>query len=96
MYGRIATVWIKPGMEQDFLHGLKNQGIPAVMELGCLRVDVYLDTWRRQALVTTLWSTREAAEAAPRSARWQELKARLDETLESESSVRIMYRALAD
>jgi len=83
-------------MEQEFLHGLRNQGVPTVMALGCLRVDVYLDTSRRQALVTTLWPTREAAEAAPRSTRWQELRARLDETLESESSVRIMYRALTD
>jgi quinol monooxygenase YgiN len=93
MYGRIETVCIKPGMEQEFLHSFRNQGVPTMMALGCVQVDVFLDSWNKHALVTTLWPTRESAETAPRSAQWQELRARLAETLESESSVRIMYRA---
>jgi quinol monooxygenase YgiN len=83
-------------MEQDFLHGLRNQGVPTLMALGCVRVDVFLDGSGREALVTTLWPTREAAEAAARTARWQELRARVDESMESEPSVRIMYRACTD
>jgi quinol monooxygenase YgiN len=96
MYGRMATVSIKPRMEQQFLHGLRNQGVPTVMALGCIRLEVYIDSWSREALVTTLWPTREAAEAASRTTRWQELRARLAESLDGEPSVRIMYRSLSN
>jgi quinol monooxygenase YgiN len=62
---------------------------------GCIRLDVYLETRSSQALVTTLWPTREATETASQSTRWKELRARLDETMDGEPSVRIMYRAFS-
>jgi quinol monooxygenase YgiN len=95
VYGRIATVSIKPQMEQEFLKSVANQGIPMLMALDCIRLDVYLDGASGQALVTTLWPTRDAAEAATRTKQWQQLRARLDESLDGEPSVRIMHRALA-
>jgi hypothetical protein len=95
VYGRIATVSIKPQMERQFLKGLANQGIPMLLALDCMRLDAYLDEAGGQALVTTLWPTREAAEAAARTPQWQELRARLDESLDGEPSVRIRYRALS-
>jgi hypothetical protein len=80
-------------MIQEFLHGLRNQGVPTLMGLGCIRLDVFIDASSTEVLVTTMWPTREAAEVAPQSTPWKELRSRLDETFDGEPSVRIMYRA---
>lgn len=95
MSGRIAAIALKPGMERRFLDGLRNQGIPALMELGCLRLDVFLDHASGQAIVFSLWPTRRAAEDLAQTAAWKSLRARLEETLDGEPVVRIMDRVLA-
>jgi quinol monooxygenase YgiN len=95
VYGRIATVSIKPQMERQFLDGLRHEGVPTLMVLGCMRLDVYLDSAGSQAQVITLWPTQHAAEAVTRATLWQALRARLEETLAGEPIVQIMSQALA-
>jgi hypothetical protein len=96
MYARIATVKIKPGMEDDFLRTLSYQGVPTALSLEALEMSAYVDRDRHEALVITLWRTRDEAEGASSEHQWQDFVARAQKVLDAPPAVQIFELALAE
>jgi hypothetical protein len=96
MYARIATLKVKPGMEDDFLRTLSYQGAPTFLSLEGVEMSAYVDRDRHEAIVITLWRTRGEAEGASSERQWQDFVARAQEALEAPSTVQNFELALTE